>query len=100
MIVEITVVIIKNCNALLSLPFSMEINSINKAIVWQKERRDKRFDLSWFMSLKTCNARVRSGYTSFSSLFSIYPDTGSMLPDPANIKVQFIIFMVTGGGDW
>ncbi|KAK9213897.1 hypothetical protein WN944_005883 [Citrus x changshan-huyou] len=52
------------------------------------------------MSLKTCKAKVRSGYIPFSSLFSIYPDTGSMLPDTANIKVQFIIFMGTSGGDW
>ena len=52
------------------------------------------------MSLKTCKAKVRSGYIPFSSFFSIYPDTASMLLDPANIKVQFIIFMVTGGGDW
>ena len=52
------------------------------------------------MSLKTCKAKVRSGYIPFSSLFSIYPDTGSMLLEPANIKVQFIIFMVTSGGDW
>ena len=38
MIVEITIVIIKNYSVLLSLRFSMEINSINKVIIWQRER--------------------------------------------------------------
>ena len=38
MIVRIIIVIIKNCSALLSLRFSMEINSINKVILWKRER--------------------------------------------------------------
>ena len=38
MIVGITIVIIKNYSALLSVRFSMEINSINKVIIWQKGR--------------------------------------------------------------
>ena len=47
--VGITIVIIKNYGVLLSLCLSIEINLINEVIIWQKER-EKRFDLSWFMS--------------------------------------------------
>ena len=65
MMIEITVVIIKNYSVLLSLLYSMEINSINKVIIWQKERERERnvflfyFILTWFMSVKTCKGKVR-----------------------------------------
>ena len=49
MTVKIIIVIIKNYSVLLSLRFSMEINSINKVIMWQKGReREKRFFIFYF----------------------------------------------------